>query len=141
MNNNKVKQEAPSGETFVNPEGVLYLNSNSNCGRPTNESYEAEHLAYSFLENDVTTYTTLEFNGDTMVLETRRGDNSELLDTVTIKRTEEYNEKSFGNILKRLLYKIVEALGWIYTKIDYLVRDIQALKEEGGLMAKKKQTF
>ena len=141
MNNNKVVEEAPSGETFVNPEGVLYLNSNSNCGRPTNESYEAEHLAYSFLENDVTTYTTLDFDGDTMVLETRRGDNSELLDTVTIKRTEEYNEKSFGNVLKRLLYKIVEALGWVYTKIDYLVRDIQALEEEGGLMAKKKQKF
>ena len=141
MNNTKVAEEAPSGGTFTNPKGVVYLNSNSICGRPTNESYEAEHLAYSFLENDVPTYSTLEFNGDTMTLETYRGDNSELLDTITIIHDEEYKDKSFGNVLKRILYKVVEALGWVYTKIDYLVRDIQAMKEDGGLFGKKKQKF
>lgn len=141
MNNTKVVEEAPSGGTFTNPEGVIYLNSNSNCGRPTNESYEADYLAYSFLENDVTTYSTLEFDGNKMTLETRRGDNSELLDTITIIRDEEFKEKSFGNVLKRLIYKVVEALGWVYTKIDYLVRDIQALKEDGGMFGKKKLKF
>lgn len=141
MNNNKVVREAPSGGTFTNPKGVVYLNSNSNCGRPTNESYEADWLAYSFLENDVPTYSTLSFDGDTMTLETRRGDNSELLDSITIKRTEEYKDKSFGNMVKRFFYKIIEVIGWVYTKIDYLVRDIQAMKEEGGLMGKKKLKF
>lgn len=76
-----------------------------------------------------------------MTLETRRGDNSELLDSITIKRTEEYKDKSFGNMVKRFFYKIIEVIGWVYTKIDYLVRDIQAMKEEGGLMGKKKLKF
>ncbi|MBQ3128047.1 MAG: family 43 glycosylhydrolase [Clostridia bacterium] len=138
MRDTKVVQTAESGGTFTNPDGVVYLNSNSCCGRPTNESYEAEHLAYSFLENDVTTYSTLEFDGDKMVLETRRGDNSELLDTITIIHNEEYKEKSFGNVLKRLLYKVVEVIGWIYAKIDYLVKDIQDLNDNGGILKKNK---
>jgi hypothetical protein len=141
MNNNKIVGEAPSGGTFTDPKGVLYINANSNCGRPTDESYEADWLAYSFLKNDTPTYTTLDFNGDTMTLETFRGDNSELLDSVTIKHSEEFKDKSFGNVLKRVLYKVVEVIGWVYTKIDYLVRDIQNLKEEGGLFGKKKLKF
>ena len=141
MNNNKIVGEAPSGGTFTDPKGVLYINANSNCGRPTDESYEADWLAYSFLKNDTPTYTTLDFNGDTMTLETFRGDNSELLDSVTIKHSEEFKDKSFGNVLKRVLYKVVEVIGWVYTKIDYLVRDIQNLKEDGGLFGKKKLKF
>jgi hypothetical protein len=84
--------------------------------------YEADYLAYSFLENDVTTYSTLEFKDNKMILETRRGDNSELLDSITIERTEEHNDKSFSNSLKRLGYKIIEVLGFIYTTVDNLVR-------------------
>ena len=141
MNNNKIVEKAPSGGTFTDPKGVLYINANSNCGRPTDESYEADWLAYSFLKNDTPTYTTLDFNGDTMTLETFRGDNSELLDSVTIKHSEEFKDKSFGNVLKRVLYKVVEVIGWVYTKIDYLVRDIQNLKEDGGLFGKKKLKF
>jgi hypothetical protein len=76
-----------------------------------------------------------------MTLETFRGDNSELLDSVTIKHSEEFKDKSFGNVLKRVLYKVVEVIGWVYTKIDYLVRDIQNLKEDGGLFGKKKLKF
>ncbi|MBR6532036.1 MAG: family 43 glycosylhydrolase [Clostridia bacterium] len=136
MRDNKIVQTAESGGTFTNPDGVLYLNSNSGCGRPTNESYEADHLAYSFLENDTTTYTTLEFDADTMTLKTFRGDNSELLDSVTIKHTEEYKEKSFGNKLKRFFYNIIEFIGWVYVKIDSLVKNIQSFKESGGLFAK-----
>lgn len=141
MRDTRVVQTAESGGTFTNPDGVVYLNSNSICGRPTNESYEAKHLAYSFLENDVTTYSTLEFDGNKMTLETRRGDNSELLDTITIVRDEEFKDKSFGNVLKRILYKVVEVIGWIYVKIDYLVKDVQDLKEEGGILSKKKLKF
>ncbi len=137
MKNNRIAQSAESGGTFTNPDGVVYLNSNSVCGRGTNESYKAEHLAYSFLENDVTTYSTLDFDGNKMTLETRRGDNSELLDTITIIRNEEFKENSFGNILKRILYKFVELIGLIYVKIDYLVKDISAVSEKN----KKNEIF
>ena len=121
MENRKVVSKAESGQTYKNPEGVLYLNSNSVC-EPVIMDYEAEHLAYSFLENDVTTYSTLEFKGDKMILETRRGDNSELLDSIIIEKDIEFNENSFGNTVKRILYKVVEFAGFVYTKIDYLVR-------------------
>ncbi len=122
MQNRKVVAAAESGKTYTDPEGIVYLNSNSVCERPHNESYEAEHLAYSFLKNDTTTYTTLEFSGDTLTLETRRGDNSELLDSIIIKRTQEYNENSFSNRLLRLGYKVIEALGFVYTMVDNMVR-------------------
>ena len=129
MRDTKISQKAESGQTYTNPDGVLYLNSNSSCGRPTDESYEADHLAYSFLKNDTVTYTTLEFDGDKMMLKTFRGDNSELLDSITIIHNEEYKENSFGNRIKRFFYNIVKALGWVYTKIDSVVRKVQALKE------------
>ncbi len=121
MENRKVVGKAESGKTYTNPEGIVYINSNSVCGTVIMD-YEADYLAYSFLENDVTTYSTLEFKDNKMILETRRGDNSELLDSITIERTEEHNDKSFSNSLKRLGYKIIEVLGFIYTTVDNLVR-------------------
>ena len=121
MENRKVVSKAESGQTYKNPKGVLYLNSNSVC-EPVVMDYEAEYLAYSFLENDFTTYSTLEFKGNKMILETRRGDNSELLDSIIIEKDIEFNENSFGNTVKRILYKVVEFAGFVYTKIDYLVR-------------------
>ena len=126
MQNRKVAGTAESGKTYTNPEGVLYINSNSVCWHHENENYEAEHLAYSFLANDTITYTTLEFKGNTLTLETRRGDNSELLDSIVIERTEEYKENSAGNVARRLLYKPVEFIGLVYTLIDNLVRSISA---------------
>ncbi len=122
MENTKVVGTAESGKTYTDPEGIVYLNSNSVCERPHNESYEAEHLAYSFLDNSTTTYSTLEFKGDKLILETRRGDNGELLDSLTIERTKEHNENSFGNVAKRVGYTVIEILGLIYTLIDNLVR-------------------
>ncbi len=123
MKNRKIAGLAESGKTYTDPEGVLYLNSNSVAGRVIMD-YEADYLAYSFMENDVTTYSTLEFNGNTMTLETRRGDNSELLDSVTIERTKEHSENSFANNLKRAAYKVIEVIGFVYTKIDTLVRKL-----------------
>lgn len=122
MENRKVVGTAESGKSYKDPEGILYLNSNSVCERPINESYEAEHLAYSFLDNSTTTYSTLEFKGDQLILETRRGDNGALLDSVTIERTKEHNESSFSNVMKRAGYTVIEALGFIYTMVDNLVR-------------------
>ncbi|MBO5360040.1 MAG: metallophosphoesterase family protein [Clostridia bacterium] len=122
MENTKVVATAESGKTYTDPEGILYLNSNSVCERPVDENYEAEHLAYSFLDNSTTTYSTLEFKGDQLILETRRGDNGEILDSITIERTKEHNENAFGNIAKRVGYTVIEILGFIYTMIDNLVR-------------------
>ena len=122
MENGKVVAIAEGGKTYTDPEGVVYLNSNSVTGTPVFD-YEAEHLAYAYVENEVPTYSTLEFEGNTMKLETRRGDNSELLDSITIVRTtDERNENSLTNNLKRLLYKVVEFVGFVYTKIDTLIR-------------------
>ncbi len=123
METTKVVGTAESGKTYTDPQGIVYLNSNSVCGRVIMD-YEADYLAYSFMENDVTTYSTLEFSGNTMKLETRRGDNNELLDSLTIERTQEHNESSPVNVLKRIGYKVIEVLGFIYTKIDTLVRKL-----------------
>ncbi|MBR3801920.1 MAG: metallophosphoesterase family protein [Clostridia bacterium] len=122
MKGRKVLSPAESGKTYTDPEGIVYLNSNSVCEKVIMD-YEADYLAYSFLENDITTYTTLDFKGNTLILETRRGDTGELLDSVTIERTTaEHNENSFGNVMTRIGYKVIEALGFIYTMIDNLVR-------------------
>lgn len=118
----KVVREAESGKTFTDPEGIIYLNSNSVCEKVIMD-YEAEHLAYSFIENDVTTYTTLEFEGNRMIVETRRGDNSELLDSITIERTSsERKDNTIGSKIHRFLYKAVEFAGLVYVKIDELIK-------------------
>ncbi len=117
----KVVCKAESGKTYTDPEGIIYLNSNSVCEKVIMD-YEAEHLAYSFIENDVTTYTTLEFEGNKLMLETRRGDNSRLLDSITIERTtSERKDNNIGSIIQRLLYKVVEFVGLIYVKINDLI--------------------
>lgn len=121
MENNKIVGTAESGQTYTDPEGIVYLNSNAVCGTDYMD-FEAEHLAYAFMENDCTTYTTLEFVGDKMIVETRRGDNNELLDSITIVRTQEHNENSFGNNVKRIFYKVIELLGLIYVKVDELIK-------------------
>lgn len=121
MENRKVVAAAESGKTYTDPEGIVYINANSVAGRVIMD-YEADYLAYSFVKNDVTTYTTLEFKGNQLILETRRGDNGALLDSVTLERTKQHSENSAGNVLKRIGYKAIEVLGFIYTKIDTLVR-------------------
>ncbi len=123
METTKIVGQAVSGEKYTDPKGIVYLNSNSVCEKVIMD-YEADYLAYSFMENDVTTYSTLEFEGNTMTLETRRGDNNELLDSLTIERTQEHNENAPVNVLKRIGYKVIEVLGFIYTKIDTLVRKL-----------------
>ena len=121
MEDTKVVEKAENGKTYTDPKGVLYLNAS--CATSTLVlDTDAEHLAYTFRET-TPAYSTLEFVGNKMILETRRSDNSELIDTITIERTtDERNEKSAGNVFKRVLYKVVEFVGFIYTKIDTLVR-------------------
>lgn len=121
MENRKVVGTAEGGKTYTDPEGIIYLNSNSVCERVIMD-YEAEHLAYSFIENDVTTYSTLEFKGNKMIVETRRGDNSELLDSITIERTKGRDDSTLPKFMQRALYKVVELAGLIYVKIDDLIK-------------------
>ena len=123
MQNGKVAEKAESGKTFKNPKGVVYLNSNSVC-EPVIMDYEADHLAYSFMENDVTTYSTLEFKDNILELKTFRGDNSQLLDSITIEKTEEFNDSSFIKIISRGIYKVIEFAGFVYTMIDNLAKKL-----------------
>lgn len=123
MENRKIVSYAESGKTYKNPEGIVYLNSNSVCEKVVMD-YEAEHLAYSFMENDVTTYTTLEFNGNNLELKTFRGDNSLLLDSLTIEKDIVQNDDAPEKTFKKVLYKGVEFLGFIYTMIDNLIKKI-----------------
>ncbi len=121
MYSGKIKTEAPSGGRFVNPEGIVYLNSNV-VSDVYDDDFDAEHLAYKLVENEVTTYTTLEFKGDELILETRRGDNHEILDSITIVKTDEHNDESTDKFFRKLSYKIIEILGFVYTMVDNLVR-------------------
>ena len=122
MEDTKVVATAEGGKTYTDPKGVMYLNANCATGALVYDN-TADHLAFNYTADDAVTYSTLEFTGNKMILETRRADNSELLDNITIERTtDERNENSAANVLKRLLYKVVEFVGFIYTKIDTLVR-------------------
>ena len=108
---------AKSGKTYKNPNGIIYLNTNAICDQGEFD-LNFPHSAYSFNQNDVTTYTTLEFEGDTMKIETKRGDNSELLDSITIEKTREHHDETPLKWLQRALYKVVELLGLVYLKGD-----------------------
>ena len=108
---------AKSGKTYKNPNGIIYLNTNAICDQGAFD-LNFPHTAYSFNQNDVTTYTTLEFEGDTMKIETKRGDNSELLDSITIEKTREHHDETPLKWIQRALYKVVELLGLVYLKGD-----------------------
>ncbi len=114
--------KAESGGTYVDPKGTVYLNTNAFCDHSSFEEYEFLNLgyvAYSFGKNDVTTYTTLDFKGDTMEIKTMRGDNSEVLDSLTIvKEDTDHNDNSLLKRIHRLFYKVVELLGYIYVEGD-----------------------
>ena len=108
---------AKSGETYTDPCGTIYLNTNACCDQG-NAGYLAPFTAYAFENADTVTYSTIEFVGNSMAVKTFRGDNSELLDSITIEKTKERNESSFLIAIKSLFYKIIEFLGTVYFKID-----------------------
>jgi len=123
IKNGAIVGEAKSGKTYTNPVGRIYLNSNACCDQ--NGASNTLFSAYTFKEGDVTTYTTLEFSGDSMAIKTFRGDNSELLDNITIVKTKENTISEFFRPLKRIPYAIVEFLGLVYMKIDDVVVKIR----------------
>lgn len=120
MKKRKIVGKAENGKTYKDPEGIVYINANSVCGKVVMD-YEADYLAYAFMENDVTTYTTLEYKGNQLILETRRGDSGALLDSITLERTRVHNENSTANKLRRITYKPIELAGWAYNKIVKLL--------------------
>ncbi len=124
MTESMVVGRAKSGETYKNPKGIVYLNTNAVCDHGS-FSGSMPYIAYEFSENDVTTYTTLEFEGDTMKIETRRGDNSELLDSLTIEKTKEQKDGMLLKRFQRFLYKVVEFLGLVYMRVDAIVVKIR----------------
>lgn len=123
IKNGAIVGAAKSGKTYKNPVGRIYLNSNACCdqGGAMNTLFSA----YTFKEGDVTTYTTIEFEGDSMAVKTFRGDNSELLDSITIVKTKENKVSDFLVALKRIPYSIVEFLGLVYMRIDDVVVKIR----------------
>ena len=76
------------------------------------------YTAYGFENADVTTYSTIEFTDSTMSVKTFRGDNSELLDSITIEKTKDFSDNPVSIFIRTALYKIVELLGLVYMKID-----------------------
>lgn len=113
--------KAESGKTYTDPNGIIYLNTNACCDQGAMDNMDKwPHTAYAFNDADVTTYSTVEFTATTMAIKTFRGDNSELLDSITIEKTKGFDE-SANNPLRSALYKIIELFGLIYMKIDEVV--------------------
>ena len=120
-----VISQAKIGKTYTDPLGAIYLNSNAICDH-TSAPLKNHFTAYHFVENDVTAYTTLEFVDDEMRVKTFRGDNNELLDYITIKKTKvDHKDSSILKTIQRFLYKIVELLGLAYMRIDAVVVEMR----------------
>lgn len=109
--------EAESGGTYQDPCGIVYVNVNACCDQG-DAGYLFPYTAYAFENADVTTYTTVGFTESTMVLQTFRGDNSELLDSITIEKTKDFSDSEISVFFRSLIYKLVELLGLLYLEID-----------------------
>ena len=119
---------AESGKTYTDPEGRVYVNVNACCDQGSlgeELSYLWPYTAYSFVEADTPTYTTVEFTDTTLTLKTFRGDNSELLDSLTIEKTKDFNDGKLRVGIRSFFYKIVELLGLAYMRIDAIVVEIR----------------
>ncbi len=112
--------EAKSGGIYKDPCGIVYVNVNACCDQG-NAGYLFPYTAYAFENADTTTYTTVEFTENTMSLQTFRGDNSELLDSITIEKTKDFSDSKISVFFRTALYKLVEILGLLYMRIDAIV--------------------
>lgn len=119
---------AESAKTYKDPEGRVYVNVNACCDQGSlgeELSYLPPFTAYSFVDADVTTYSTVEFTDTTLTLKTFRGDNSELLDSLTIEKTKEFNDGKLRVGIRSFFYKIVELLGLAYMRIDAIIVEMR----------------
>ncbi len=117
--------KAKSGGTYENPKGIIYLNSNAVCNQMGISSALNPTTAYAFEQDDVPTYTSIDFSSGEMAVKTYRGDNSELLDSITIKKSDGYDDFTFGDLTNYASYFIVKILGLIYMRIDKVVVSIR----------------
>lgn len=120
--------KAESGQTYTDPNGIVYVNVNACCDQGSlgeELGYLWPYTAYSFIEGDVTTYSTVEFTDSTLVLKTFRGDNSELLDSLTIEKTKDFNDGKLRVGIRSFFYKIIELLGLAYMRIDAIVVEMR----------------
>lgn len=120
--------KAESGQTYTDPNGIVYVNVNACCDQGSlgeELGYLWPYTAYSFIEGDVTTYSTVEFTDSTLVLKTFRGDNSELLDSLTIEKTKDFNDGALRVGIRSFFYKIIELLGLAYMRIDAIVVEMR----------------
>lgn len=120
--------QAKSGETYKDPNGIVYVNVNACCDQGSlgeDLSYLWPYTAYAFVEADTTTYTTVDFTATTMAVKTFRADNSELLDSITIEKTKDFEDSKIVLFFRTLLYKVVEFLGLAYMEIDKIVVQIR----------------
>ena len=114
--------KAESGKTYKDPNGIIYLNTNACCDQGSmDDMYLWPYTAYAFENADITTYSTVEFSETTMAINTYRGDNSELLDSITIEKTKGFENRPVSFFIRNTLYKAVELLGLVYMKIDSVV--------------------
>ncbi|MBR4050534.1 MAG: metallophosphoesterase family protein [Clostridia bacterium] len=120
--------KAESGKTYKDPNGIVYVNVNACCDQGSlgeELSYLWPYTAYSFVDADVTTYSTVEFTDSTLTLKTFRGDNSELLDSLTIEKTKDFNDGKLRVGIRSFFYKIIELLGLAYMRIDAIIVEMR----------------
>ena len=116
----KGKQELSSGNQQMS-DAKQQLDSAKQQLDQGNAGYLFPYTAYAFENADTTTYTTVEFTDSTMALRTFRGDNSELLDSITIEKTKDFSDSEISIGIRTAFYKLVEILGLLYMKIDAVV--------------------
>lgn len=112
--------EAKSGNIYKDPCGIVYVNVNACCDQG-NAGYLFPYTAYAFENADVPTYSTVEFSENSMQLKTFRGDNSELLDSITIEKSKDFSDSSLSIFVRTAFYRLVELLGLIYMRIDAVI--------------------
>lgn len=116
--------KAESGKTYTDPNGIIYLNTNACCDQG-DAGYLWPYTAYAFEDADITTYSTVDFTDTTMAIKTYRGDNSELLDSITIEKTKGFENRPVSFFVRNVLYKLVEFFGLAYMRIDKIVVEIR----------------
>ncbi len=120
--------KAENGGTYKDPNGIVYVNVNACCDQGSlgeELSYLWPYTAYAFVDADVTTYTTVDFTDTTLSLKTFRGDNSELLDSITIEKTKDFSDSKLSVAIRSFFYKLVELLGLAYMRIDAIIVEMR----------------
>ena len=68
---------------------------------------------------------TVEFSDDKMDVKTFRGDNSELLDSITIVKTRGFHDSRIVKLVREALYSVVKVLGLVYMRGDAITVKIR----------------